>query len=173
VAEPRLVSTFAAAPGHTPPMSPRVDRLTTLAAIDATAWNALAGDNPFLRHEFLLALEETGCVGEGTAWHPSYLVARDEQGVSGAMPLYIKYDSHGEFVFDWTWADAYERSGRPYYPKLVAAVPFTPATGQRLLLRPASRATSQRRCSMRRATSPKTPAQSLTCCFRPSPSFRC
>jgi len=114
----------------------RLEQLTTLAAIDAAAWNVLAGDSPFLRHEFLLALEQSGCVGEGTAWHPCYLVARDEHGVSGAMPLYIKYDSHGEFVFDWSWADAYERGGRPYYPKLVAAIPFTPATGQRLLLRP-------------------------------------
>ena len=114
----------------------RLEQLTTLAAIDAAAWNVLAGDSPFLRHEFLLALEQSGCVGDGTAWHPCYLVARDEHGVSGAMPLYIKYDSHGEFVFDWSWADAYERGGRPYYPKLVAAIPFTPATGQRLLLRP-------------------------------------
>ena len=117
-------------------MTQRVERLGTLAAIDAKAWNALAGDSPFLKHEFLLALEQTGCVGEGTTWRPSYLVARDEHGVSGAMPLYIKYDSHGEFVFDWSWADAYQRSGRRYYPKLVAAIPFTPATGQRLLLRP-------------------------------------
>jgi len=128
-------STLAAVPRHTAPMGMRVERLTTLAATDAHAWNALAGDNPFLRHEFLLALEQTSCVGEGTTWEPSYLVAHDEQGLSGAMPLYIKYDSHGEFVFDWSWADAYQRSGRRYYPKLVAAIPFTPATGRRLLLR--------------------------------------
>jgi uncharacterized protein len=113
-----------------------VQQLTTLAAIEAATWNALAGDSPFLRHEFLLALEQSGCVGQGTAWTPCYLVAHDDRGLCGAMPLYIKYDSHGEFVFDWSWADAYERAGRTYYPKLVAAIPFTPATGQRLLLRP-------------------------------------
>ena len=116
-------------------MHVRLERLTTLAAIDAGSWNSLAGDSPFLRHEFLLALEQSGCVGPGTTWQPCYIVARDELGLAGALPLFIKYDSHGEFVFDWGWADAYERAGRSYYPKLVAAVPFTPATGRRLLLR--------------------------------------
>jgi uncharacterized protein len=107
----------------------------SIGAIDARDWNALAGDNPFLSHAFLVALENSGCVGPGTAWQPAYLTATDALGLAGAIPLYIKYDSRGEFVFDWSWADAYERSGRPYYPKLVAAVPFTPATGPRLLLR--------------------------------------
>ena len=102
------------------------------------SWNALAGDSPFLKHEFLRALEQSGCVGHGTTWQPCYIVARDEHGLAGALPLFIKYDSHGEFVFDWGWADAYERAGRSYYPKLVAAVPFTPATGRRLLLRDAA-----------------------------------
>jgi predicted N-acyltransferase len=121
-------------------MHVRLERLATLASIDAAAWNALAGDSPFLRHEFLLALEQTGCVGDATTWQPCYIVARDERGLAGALPLFIKYDSHGEFVFDWGWADAYERAGRTYYPKLVAAVPFTPATGRRLLLRDAAAA---------------------------------
>src|SRR5687768_15080802 len=116
-------------------MQVRLERLTTLAATDAGSWNSLAGDNPFLKHEFLLALEQSGCVGHGTTWQPCYIVARDAAGLAGALPLFIKYDSHGEFVFDWGWADAYERAGRNYYPKLVAAVPFTPATGHRLLLR--------------------------------------
>ena len=116
-------------------MRVHVERLTTLSAVDAAAWNTLAGDSPFLKHEFLRALEVSGCVGHGTTWQPCYIVARDEQGLAGALPLFIKYDSHGEFVFDWGWADAYERGGRNYYPKLVAAIPFTPATGQRLLLR--------------------------------------
>ena len=106
-----------------------------MTAVDATAWNTLAGDSPFLKHEFLSALEQSGCVGDGTTWQPCYLVAQDSDGLAGALPLFIKYDSHGEFVFDWGWADAYERAGRNYYPKLVAAIPFTPATGQRLLLR--------------------------------------
>jgi predicted N-acyltransferase len=116
----------------------KLERHTTLATIDAAAWNVLAGDSPFLRHEFLRALEEAGCVGRGTTWQPCYLAVRDERGLAGALPLFIKYDSHGEFVFDWGWADAYERAGRNYYPKLVAAVPFTPATGRRLLLRDAN-----------------------------------
>jgi predicted N-acyltransferase len=118
-------------------MQVQLQRLATLAPIEPAAWNALAGDSPFLKHEFLHALEQSGCVGPGTTWQPSYLVARDEHGLAGALPLFIKYDSHGEFVFDWGWADAYERSGRTYYPKLVAAIPFTPATGRRLLLRDA------------------------------------
>ena len=116
-------------------MQVRLERLSTLATTDAASWNSLAGDSPFLRHEFLLALEQSGCVGDGTTWQPCYIVARDALGLAGALPLFIKYDSHGEFVFDWGWADAYERAGRNYYPKLVAAVPFTPATGRRLLLR--------------------------------------
>ena len=116
-------------------MRVELERLTSLRAADAAAWNALAGDSPFLKHEFLNALESSGCVGNGTTWEPCYIVARDDRGLAGALPLFIKHDSHGEFVFDWGWADAYERTGRSYYPKLVAAIPFTPATGQRLLLR--------------------------------------
>jgi predicted N-acyltransferase len=114
----------------------RIQQLPSLDAVAAPAWDALAGDDPFLCHAFLSALEHSGCVGPGTTWLPAYLAASDESGLAGAIPLYIKYDSRGEFVFDWSWADAYERAGRSYYPKLVAAVPFTPATGARLLLRP-------------------------------------
>ena len=124
--------------GHTRRMTRRLELHSSLAAIDAAAWNALAGDSPFLKHEFLRALEETGCVGEGTTWQPCYVTVRDDRGLAGALPLFIKYDSHGEFVFDWGWADAYERAGGNYYPKLVAAVPFTPATGRRILLRDAN-----------------------------------
>lgn len=102
--------------------------------IAATQWNALAGDYPFLQHQFLAALEDSGCVGAGTAWQPLHLAARDDKGkLSGALPLYLKFDSRGEFVFDWGWADAFERAGLAYYPKLVAAVPFTPANGPRIL----------------------------------------
>ena len=115
----------------------QLQRLSSLSAVKAADWNALAGDSPFLKHEFLAALEESGCVGDGTTWQPCHLIARDDRGLAGALPLFIKYDSHGEFVFDWGWADAFERAGRNYYPKLVAAIPFTPATGQRLLLRAA------------------------------------
>ncbi|HEY8521190.1 MAG TPA: GNAT family N-acetyltransferase [Gammaproteobacteria bacterium] len=125
----------------------RVERIESLRSVDAQQWNVLAGDSPFLRHEFLAALERSGCVGGDTAWQPAYVLARDAGGaLLGALPLYVKYDSRGEFVFDWGWADAYERSGRPYYPKLVTAVPFTPATGARLLLAPgADRAAVARR----------------------------
>ena len=112
-------------------------RLSSLQGIEAGEWNALVGDDPFLRHEFLSALERTRCVGSGTAWDPCHLVARSEAGeLLGALPLYVKHDSRGEFVFDWSWADAYERAGFRYYPKLVSSVPFTPATGTRLLIKP-------------------------------------
>jgi len=106
-------------------------------AIAPGEWNALAGDGPFLRHEFLAALEHSGTVGPDTGWQPRHLVLRDDAGVLvGAMPLYRKTDSWGEFVFDFAWADAYRRAGLRYFPKLVAAVPYTPATGPRLLSRP-------------------------------------
>ncbi len=120
-------------------MELRVERIPSLTSIDPPAWNALTDGNPFLRHEFLVALERSGAVGPETAWEPTHLVAYDEHGLAGALPLYLKYDSRGEFVFDWGWADAYQRGGRSYYPKLVCSVPFTPATGQRLLLRPDAR----------------------------------
>ena len=113
----------------------KIQHWPSIGALDVQAWDALAGDNPFLRHAFLSALERSGCIGRGTAWQPAYLTASDHLGVAGAMLLFIKFDSLGEFVFDWSWADAYERAGRSYYPKLVAAVPFTPATGPRMLLR--------------------------------------
>ncbi len=105
----------------------------------AKEWNRLIeGDNPFVRYEFLAALERTGCVNGKTGWTPQYLVVHADgpgQGkLLGAVPLYLKYHSYGEYVFDWAWANAYARAGYEYYPKLVAAAPFTPATGPRLLL---------------------------------------
>jgi hypothetical protein len=110
-------------------------RIGDLGAIAAADWDALTAGNPLLSHAFLRALETTGCVGPGTAWEPCHLIVRDEHAaLVGAMPLYLKTDSRGEFVFDWSWADAYERAGLHYYPKLVSAVPFTPATGARLLV---------------------------------------
>lgn len=105
--------------------------------IDPREWNALAGtDCPFLRHEFLAALEHTGCVGAGTGWEPCPVTLSDERGLAAAAPAYVKSHSYGEFVFDFAWAQACSRHGRRYYPKLVIAVPFTPATGPRLLVRP-------------------------------------
>lgn len=113
----------------------RTETLTSIDTVPAAEWNALTGtDQPFVRHEFLAALEHNGAVGPGTGWQPCHLLARDEQGrLQGALPLYLKTDSWGEFVFDFAWADAYRRAGLAYYPKLVAAVPYTPVTGPRLL----------------------------------------
>jgi len=113
-------------------------QLSTHAAIDelqADQWNALAGDDlPFLRHEFLAAMERNGCVGERFGWLPRHLALRDRSGrLLAAAPCYLKFNSYGEFVFDWAWADAYRRAGRAYYPKLVVASPYTPATGTRIL----------------------------------------
>ena len=105
--------------------------------LDRGAWNALAGTEvPFLRHEFLAALEHTGCIGPGSGWSPAYVTLHDAQGLAAAAPAFLKTHSFGEFVFDFSWAEAYARSGRNYYPKLTVCVPFTPATGARLLLRP-------------------------------------
>ena len=106
-----------------------------VADIDSRAWNRLAGNEyPFLRHEFLYAAEETGCVSGDTGWWPRHLTIAGNTGLRAAMPLYEKSHSWGEFVFDWAWAQAYERVGLDYYPKLVSAVPFTPAPSRRLLL---------------------------------------
>jgi predicted N-acyltransferase len=106
-----------------------------IAEIAADDWNAIAGEDfPFLRHEFLLAAEQTGCVSEDAGWAPRHLALRQDGQLIGAMPLYEKHHSWGEFVFDWSWARAYEQAGLAYYPKLVSAVPFTPAPSRRLLL---------------------------------------
>jgi len=103
----------------------------------SSEWNALLRDNnPFLRHEFLHALEEQGCVGEAFGWLPCHIGVYESGRLIGAMPLYEKTNSYGEFVFDQAWATAYERAGLSYFPKLVSAVPYTPAAGQRLLCRP-------------------------------------
>lgn len=110
-----------------------IDILSSLEDIAPAEWNRLAGGHPFLRHEFLHALHETGCASERTGWAPRYLVARDGKRLTGAMPLYVKSHSRGEYVFDWAWADAYERHGLAYYPKLLSAIPFTPVSGPRLL----------------------------------------
>ena len=131
----------------------------SLADVPAEEWDALDPDgNPFLRHAFLHGLEATGCLGRATGWHPRHVLLRrvedaDDEAAGpggsrdggneapppgeliGAVPAYVKTNSYGEFVFDWAWADAYQRHGLDYYPKLVAAIPFTPATGRRLLVR--------------------------------------
>jgi predicted N-acyltransferase len=126
--------------------------VSTLSAIPQAAWNACAGGsdaatgngssaasapaNPFVSHEFLSSLEESGSVGGRTGWQPQHLIAESKTGVlTGAMPCYVKMHSRGEYVFDAGWAEAYERAGGQYYPKLQVSVPFTPATGPRFLVR--------------------------------------
>ncbi len=108
----------------------------SVGAIDRDRWNALAGaGNPFLSHEFLTALEDSGSVGPGTGWRPAPLAIEDGDGaLLAAMPAYAKGHSQGEYVFDHVWAEAFERVGGDYYPKLQIAVPFTPVSGPRLLL---------------------------------------
>ena len=107
---------------------------TKLSDINREQWNRLNTDNnPFLRYEFLEALERFGCVGNDSGWQPHHVTLWQNDTLIGALPLYSKQHSWGEFVFDFAWADAYARSGLSYYPKLVSAVPFTPVTGQRFL----------------------------------------
>ena len=106
----------------------------SLSDVNAHDWDRLRGENyPFLSYAFLHALEESGSVGAETGWTPQHLIGEDQGEIVLAMPLYIKEHSYGEYVFDWQWARAFEQHGRSYFPKLLSAVPFTPATGPRLL----------------------------------------
>ena len=108
--------------------------------IPTQEWNQLVKDNnPFMRHEFLSALENNGCVSDEFGWHPCHIAIRDNNKLIGAMPLYAKLNSYGEFVFDQAWANAYQQSDLNYYPKLVSSIPYTPASGQRLLAHPERR----------------------------------
>ncbi|HXA71106.1 MAG TPA: GNAT family N-acetyltransferase [Stellaceae bacterium] len=116
----------------------RIRIVDGLAEVPAAAWDACAGsDNPFLCHAFLEALEASGSATAKTGWLPQHVLIEDAEGrLLAAAPLYLKSHSQGEYVFDHGWAQAYERAGGSYYPKLQAAVPFTPVTGPRLLVRP-------------------------------------
>jgi uncharacterized protein len=118
----------------------RAEIVERIADLDADAWNALeVSGHPFLKHAFLEALESTGCVGEATGWIPAHLVVREggrKQRLVAAVPQYVKLHSWGEFVFDWSWAQSYARAGLDYYPKQLAAIPFTPVTGPRMLIGP-------------------------------------
>jgi predicted N-acyltransferase len=126
----------------------RVETVDNLAGVAAPDWNRLVPDNhPFLRHEFLAGLEQHGCVGDTIGWIPHHFLLYEGKRLIAAAPAYLKTNSFGEFVFDHSWAAAYERAGLNYYPKLVLAAPFTPVTGRRLLLEP--------------ATDPTAPAQHL------------
>jgi predicted N-acyltransferase len=114
---------------------PNLSVHASLQAIPAADWNRLVdGDAPFLRYEFLAAMERHGCVGERLGWIPQHLALHEQGELVAAAPAYLKHNSYGELVFDWSWADAYHRAGLRYYPKLVVASPYTPANGPRLLV---------------------------------------
>lgn len=121
------------------PMALTVQAVGSLDEVAREDWDRLANPqgaeyDPFISWDFLQALEQSGCIGEGTGWLPRHLIARDARGdLVGSVPLYVKSHSMGEYVFDQAWADAYERAGGRYYPKLLTAVPFSPVTGRRIL----------------------------------------
>ena len=124
----------------------KIKVLNDIREVAPDAWDACAGqDNPFVSHGFLRILEESGSVSGGTGWLPQHLAIEDDDGrLIGAVPCYLKSHSYGEYVFDWGWADAFERAGGQYYPKLQISVPFTPVAGPRLMVRPGA-ATDQTR----------------------------
>ena len=109
-----------------------------IADIERDEWDALVGPDgsPFLEWDWLDALEQSGCVATKTGWAPHHLTVREDGRLIAAAPMYLKGHSQGEFVFDHTWAEAAERAGLSYYPKLLVAVPLTPATGRRILTHP-------------------------------------
>lgn len=113
----------------------QVRLLDGLGGVAPSAWDAIAGDDdPFVEHAFLSTLEDSGSVGEGSGWQPCHVTVWEGERLVGALPLYLKEHSFGEFIFDWAWADGAMRLGIDYYPKLVSMVPFTPATGRRVLV---------------------------------------
>ena len=117
-------------------MPVEIRTITDIHQIGHAAWDKCAGtDNPFVSFAFLSAMEDSGSTKAETGWQPFHLVAEDETGaVIGIAPLYVKAHSYGEYVFDWSWAEAYERAGGQYYPKLQSAIPFSPVPGPRLLV---------------------------------------
>ena len=116
----------------------RLEIIEKLSEVPSADWNALLSPDasPFLKHEFLSTLEETTCVGANTGWQIAHLALYRSKKLIGAMPLYLKQHSYGEFVFDWSWAQAYEQQGMQYYPKVLCAIPFTPVQGSRILYAP-------------------------------------
>jgi predicted N-acyltransferase len=122
-------------------MNYRTHIVSSLSEIGQAAWDALVAAqdnaNPFLSYAFLHALHESGSACARTGWQPQYIALYDGEELAAALPLYVKDHSYGEYVFDWAWADAYQRHGLEYYPKLLSAIPFTPVTGPRLLARDA------------------------------------
>ena len=116
-------------------MTITIKTIESLHDISTNEWNMLAGPQfPFIQYEFLIALENHGAVGKEFGWLPNFFLAYKNNQLVGALPVYIKFNSYGEFVFDWAWADAYQQNNIRYYPKLVTSIPYTPATGPRLLI---------------------------------------
>ena len=115
--------------------------IKSIKAISGEDWDRILPKDagPFLQHTFLSLLEETDCVSVETGWDPSHiaLYSREDDQLLGVIPLYLKTHSYGEYVFDWSWAEAYAVNGLNYYPKALSAIPFTPATGSRLLAKSA------------------------------------
>lgn len=152
--------------------------LNSLTEVGADDWNACANPpslprNPFLRHEFLLALEQSGSAVARTGWRPFHLALRDEAGLLlGVVPMYLKSHSQGEYVFDYAWADAWHRAGGEYYPKLQVSVPFTPATGRRLLSRDATAETDQALLGACAEVAKQTGVSSLHLTFLPEAQWR-
>ncbi|MGD9538176.1 MAG: GNAT family N-acetyltransferase [Alphaproteobacteria bacterium] len=137
----------------TPDAKLEVRFIAGMREIAAADWDACAGtDNPFVRHAFLSALEDSGSATQATGWLARHVVIEAEgKGVVAVMPMYAKGHSYGEYVFDHGWADAFERAGGRYYPKLQAAVPFTPVPGPRLMVRPDADAPALRRALVQSA----------------------
>lgn len=117
-------------------MTLKIELTDSISKIDSGSWDALVGGMPLLSHSFLSALEESNSIGKGTGWQSSHMLVFDDTQLVGALPLFVKSHSYGEYVFDWAWAEAYQKSGLNYYPKLIAAIPFSPITSQRLLVAP-------------------------------------
>ena len=178
-----MQSQAKADPGDAANLSVRI--LPSLAAIPAAEWDACAvspetrgeGDephNPFVSHAFLSALEESGCVGRRAGWLPLHLSVEREGRRIGLAPCYLKSHSMGEYVFDHGWADAYERAGGSYYPKLQVSVPFTPVTGPRLLVAPGEQPEAARAAILAglRALMRETKASSIHATFLPEEEWR-
>ena len=132
-----------------------------MAGIDPAEWNALAGNQPFVRHEFLSALIDSGSACRRTGWLPQILLVRRHGTLVAAMPAFSKSHSYGEYVFDWAWAEAHERHGLEYYPKLLCAIPFTPVRGTRLL----AKTTADRTALLNLAREAAAPLSSLHILF--------
>lgn len=130
---------------------PTLRIVESLSDIPAPQWDALSDGNPFLSHAFLSALQESGCATPATGWRARFLTLWQDDVLLGGMPLYLKSHSWGEFVFDWAWAEAYQRHGLAYYPKLLNAVPFTPVSGTRLLAATPELRAELLRCALRLA----------------------